>query len=157
MATAGSLENTYNLSVNVPIRSIIITTWYLAIIGSFHRRWFTCITIQDIEKDKIRLISLLVLHWAFTSRKIIKKPDPCKSSHRGTCLSEWVDNTYGRLEWATLLNESSASYLLFLTVEGQHKPILSHVLWNRGMFAFKCRRLLSWQFGRNCQINECRK
>ena len=26
MATAGSLENTYNLSVNVPIRSIIITT-----------------------------------------------------------------------------------------------------------------------------------
>ena len=33
------------------------------------------------------------------------------------CLSEWAHNTYGRLEWATELNESSASYLLFLTVK----------------------------------------
>ena len=46
------------MSVNVPIRSIIITTRYLAI-GSFRRWWFTCVTIQDIEKDKIRLIPLL--------------------------------------------------------------------------------------------------
>ena len=38
IATTGSLENRCNLSVNAPIRSITITTRYLAMIGSFHRR-----------------------------------------------------------------------------------------------------------------------
>ena len=40
IATAGSSESSCSFSVNVPIRSIVITTRYLAI-GSFHRRLLT--------------------------------------------------------------------------------------------------------------------
>ena len=153
MATAGSLENTYNLSVNVPIRSIIITTRYLAIIGSFHRRWFTCITIQDIEKDKIRLIPLLVLPWAFTSRKIIKN----QILARVAIVVRACPNGHTILTGDLYGQKTNRARLIYCFLQWRHKPTSSYVLRNTGMSAFKCRRLLSGQFGRNCQINECRK
>ena len=160
IATAGFTENSCSLSVSVPIRSIIITTWYLAI-GSFQRWWFTCITIQDIEKDEIRLTPLLVLPWAFTSRKIIKNQILSRVA-TGTCKCPSGRTILTATHCMASLNQiedvNLERLLIFIVSfsEGTEVNFVLCFMKLTRMSAFKYSRFrFSLDCIHNCQINGC--